>query len=51
MFNTQQQQPASRHTAVWEDAAASRNRWLEALVTGVIAVYFAGGLLGTIGLF
>ncbi len=50
MFSTQQQQ-ASRHATVWEGAAASRNRWLEALVSGVIAAYFAGGLLGTIGVF
>lgn len=50
MFSTHQP-TASRHTAVWEGAAAQRNRWLEALVFGVIAVYFAGGLLGTIGIF
>lgn len=50
MFSTQQQ-ATSRQSAVWEDAAAQRNRWLEALVSAMIAVYFAGGLLGTIGVF
>ena len=50
MFSSQQQATSS-HNTVWEDAAANRNRWLEALVTGVIAIYFAGGLLGTIGFF
>ncbi len=45
----QQHQP--QHAASWEGAAADRNGWLEFLVAGMIAVYFAGGLLGTIGLF
>lgn len=46
-----QQAPAPRHSTVWEGAAEQRSRWVEALVSGLIAAYFAAGLLGTIGLF
>lgn len=50
MFSTQVQ-ATSHHAMVWESAVDERNQWLEALVSGVIALYFAVGLLGTFGIF